>query len=345
MNYKKNGLIRKAELEAQIKYLQHGVLSHYLSRHELEQMLTHCDIVVFEPNALIIQQGKNTDGFYLIVAGRVDLMARILGKGIQKIETLTVGHFIGAASFIEDAPCATSAVAQEQVECLHITPLYFELLASYFPQTQYKILNAVSVQVCHHLKRIHDKATAFIAHSDMITLSFFGRVIHTLTQPKKLASMSDQEAKTLLQGKPIFQGFTPDDLTVLFAHSTFLEAPKDCILIHEREKNASCFIVLHGAVQSSIMQDNKLAKLSVIGPGSLFASIACVDRNSEFTITFLTCESAVLLKIPEKALNFFEVHHPELWYKLFNLICESLVALSKSINKLDIRLHIEAYNR
>ncbi|WP_133127289.1 Crp/Fnr family transcriptional regulator [Legionella nagasakiensis] len=342
---RKSSFINETELEAQIKPLENSVLRHCLTHDELENMVRHCDLIIFEPNEIIIQQGKLIEGFYLIVEGQVNLIARILGESIKKIETLGSGDFIGETCFIEKSPCTTSAVAQERVECLHITSIYFELLATYFPETKYKILKAISIQICRRLKRIHDKASAFISHSDMVTLSLFGRVIHTLTQPKSLGSLHCESNQELLKEKLLFHELTEDDFNVLFTHTIFLEAPKDCILIHEEEKNPSCFVVLHGAVQSSIMQDKKLAKLSVIGPGSLFASIACIDHDSDFTITFMTCEAAVLLKIPEKALDFFALHYPALWYKLFNLICESIVALSKSINKLDIRLHIEAYNR
>ncbi|QBR83895.1 cyclic nucleotide-binding domain-containing protein [Legionella israelensis] len=333
---------KQVDIAEQVKQLKETHLSSYLSSQEIETMLSHCKIVSFLPKQIIFHQGKCVEGFYLIVKGNVNVYARTLGEGIKKIEVLGPGDFLGEISFIENDPSLTSAITEKQVKCLHITSIYFELLASYSPETKYKILRKISIQVCRRLKHIHDKAADFIAHTDMIALSLFGRVVHSFTHPKPLAHSIDY---TPLRKKVLFQRFTEIEMDELFALMQPLEAPKNCILIHEGEKNPSCFIVIHGAVQSSIMQDNKMAKLSVIGPRTLFASIACVDDKSEFTITFMTCESALLLKISEEKLRFLQKNKPLLWFKLFNLICESIIALGKSINKLDIRLHIEMYNR
>ncbi|MCP0914026.1 MULTISPECIES: Crp/Fnr family transcriptional regulator [Legionella] len=338
--------MRGREMTAQIDDLKKTILGHYLDVHELEMLLMHCRTITFLPNQVIYQQGKRIDGVYVILAGEVQLIARTMGEGIVNIEDLNSGDFLGELAFIEKGPCSTSARAIGRVTCLLITHTYFELLTAYFPETKYKILRAIGTQVCGRLKQMHDKVTTLIAHSDMVTLSFFGRVLSSLTQPTHLPAVINGEDIQELGKSPLFQAFTKEEMQeLLLEYTQPLEAPKNCILIHENEKNPSCYIIIHGAVQSSIMYANKIAKLSVIGPGALFASVACLDHKSTFTITFITCESALLLKISQENLEFLRKNKPELWYKIFNLICGSLVALGRSINKLDVRLHIEAYNR
>lgn len=335
----------KKTLDAEIQSLKSISADVAFDDLELKQLLTDCPLVEFHTSEYLFQQGKYTFGFYWILKGQVDLTARILSEGPKPIETLHAGDFLGGICYIEHGPCVTSAVARTSVHCLHITPLCFEWLHLHYPNIKYKILQAISIQVCRRLKRVHDQVAAVIAGSDMIPLSFFGRVIHSLTQPKYLSSDQYALHQVVLSSVGLFDRFTEAEKQLLFESVSWIKAPKNCVLIQEEEKSASCFIVLHGAVQSSIMKDNKLAKLSVIGPGALFSGVGCVDKASEFTVNFVTCEAALLLKIPEASLLLFEKERPILWYKLFDLICESLVALGKSINKLDIRLHIETYNR
>lgn len=328
-----------------LKRLKETHLGNDLSSQEIERMLCHCKILSFSPGEMIFQQGKCIEGFYLLMEGKVDIYTRTLGKGVKKIEVLEAGDFLGEVCFIEKDRSPTAAVSKSRVQCLHLSPLYIEWLAAYSPETKYKILRKISVQVCRRLKQVHDRAADFIAHSDMLSLSLFGRIVHSVTYPKAVSLSEEQISCDHLRKKQLFHSFTREEMDDLFACMNFLQAPKNCILIHEGDKNASCFIVVRGAVQSSIMQDNKMAKLSVIGPETLFASIACVDAQSAFTITFLTCESALLLKIPEQKLVLLQKSKPQLWYKLYDLICESIVALGRSMSKLDVRLHIERYNR
>jgi CRP/FNR family cyclic AMP-dependent transcriptional regulator len=325
--------------------LKDSKLNAFLHLSQIDKILQYGELVEFTPGEIIVRQGKLSEGMYIILTGEVDIAARILGEGNSKLDTVGPGAFLGDISFIEQTPSPTTATATGKVKCLYISLMLYELLTGYFPDLKYNLLREISVQVCGRLKKMHDKVTDIINNSNMTTISLLGRVIHTLTQPKQ--SLKDPKELNIedLKKKGFFQLFSHDEISELFKHTVLLEAARNCILIHEHEITPECYIVIQGAVQSSIMEQNKQAKLSVIGPGSLFASVACVDYESDFTITFIACESATLLKISNEALTFFEKNRPEIWYKLFTLICGSILALGRSINKLDVRLNIEIYNR
>lgn len=325
--------------------LENSILGKYLTREELENLLSHSKIINFAPGEIILQQGKESPGIFTIIDGTVLVTAKLLGEGFTQLETLEPGKFMGEVSFIAGIPNPTSKIANTHVRCLLITKTYFEFLAAYSPQTKYKIFTAISKQVSERLKKLHDKITQFISTSDMSTKSLFGDIIQSLTKPTEIKIEEAGITSMRLEQLLLFSHFTKDDVDELLNHAVLIKAPKNCTIIRKDEKNASCYIVIQGAVQSSIMHANKVAKLSVIGPETLFAGIACVDRNSNFNITFVTCELAVLLRISEEDLEFLQNNKPKLWYKIFDLICKSLVALEKSVDKLDIRLNIETYNR
>ncbi|KGP63254.1 signal peptide protein [Legionella norrlandica] len=328
-----------------IKPFMETAFGNILEHQELENMLAICTIVSFSTNDIVFHQGDTIKGIYLILKGTVDLIARTLGKGIAKIETCLTGDFLGETSFLLNEPSSTSAVAKDEVQCLFIPYTYFELMSAFSPEAKYKIIKAIGYQVCGRLKRLHDKIITSISRFDMQSLSFFGRIIHTFAQPKTMTLDESEINKDQISQKSSFLSLTQDETKELLKHATFLAANKNCVLIRENEIIPACYIVIHGAVQSNVMQDNKVAKLSVIGPDTLFASTACFMKDTNFSITFITCESAILLKISEEGLEYFQKNKPTLWYKLFNLICGSIISLARSLNKLDIRLNIEKYNR
>jgi len=327
------------------KCLQHD-LNSYLSSQELEMLISHNKIFSYAPGQMILQQGKYSQGIYLIIRGTVMVTAKLLGEGTSHLETLEHGCFLGEASFIENIPCPTSMIANTDVECIVLTKTYFEFLATYHPEVKYHLFTAIAKQVCGRIRRVHNKIINFMTTSEMTTRPLFGEIIQSLTKPSEITN-KEERATELNQLKQfmIFHNYEKAEILELLNHSILLKAPKNCTLIHKGEINASSYIVIHGAVQSSIVHANKVAKLSVIGPATLFTSIACADTDSSYTITFTTCEQSILLKIPETDLNFIKENHAFIWYKLFDLICISLVALEKSVDKLDIRLNIETYNR
>jgi CRP/FNR family cyclic AMP-dependent transcriptional regulator len=335
--------LNHSEIQTDIEYLRKTAISDFLNNSDLEVLFKHNSKVNFNTNEIILHQGKIAVGIYLILQGEVSIQAQIMGEGNTKIGVLKEGAFLGEISFIERGPSTTSAVAASGVSCLWIPHTFFDLLSNYYPSIKYKLLQSLNVQICSRLKQTHDKVVAEIAENKIKNQSFFAKVIHSITQPKPI-QVGNIENYAFVREK-FFPHLSNQEREILFNHVTFLGAPKNCVLIQEGQKKASCFVVVQGAVQSSIMNSNKIAKLSVIGPGSLFAGIACIDNASEFTITFTTCERAILLHIDENKLVYFQKNYYALWYKLFDLITSSLVALRKSIDKLDVRLHIEKYNR
>lgn len=325
--------------------LLNKILSKFMDQNEMKLLLKYSQPVSFHPGEQLLKQGEHIEGIYFLIQGTVLVNAVIMGQGITRLESLFQGQFVGAISFMKKGPCLTSFLASDNVLCLLIPNNYFQRLANDAPATKYKILHELARQICARLKTSHDIVTSFISESEMTSLSFFDRVIYSLNQPTKIAFEESGVNKNYIYSYPLFKSFTKEEFDELFQHFVMLDASKNCKLISEGEKNASCYLVLFGAIQSCIIQDGKLAKLSVIGPGTLLASVGCIDRTSSFNITYITCEQTILFKLPVAELQLIKESKPELWYKLYELICGSVTALKKSVDKLNIRLNTETYNR
>lgn len=320
-------------------------LGSFLDQSELELLLKHSKISSFTAEEIILHQGEKTDKIYVLLEGTILVNAQIMGRGSTNLETLHPGQFLTSIGLNESDACPTSFIATSTVICLIIPNSYFELLSLDYPTTKYKILLVIAQQICNRLKAMHDEVSALISDSDMTSLSFFERVIYSFNQPTKITFDEEGINKNLIKNMTSLNSLTQDEINWLCDYLIILDAPKHCKLIGEGEKSACCYLVIYGGIQSCIIKNNKLAKLSVIGPGTLLASIGCIENDTSFNFTYMTCEQTILCKIPESALQLIKKEQPEIWYKLFNLICTSLTMLKKSIDKLDIRLHIENYNR
>ncbi|CEG60698.1 cyclic nucleotide-binding domain-containing protein [Legionella micdadei] len=316
-------------------------LNRFLNKDETLSLLNYSQIITYSAGEIILKQGIKSEGIFIVIEGNVNVTERILDKSKFPLGVLSQGSFLGAISYIADEPSHTSFIAGENVTCLFISKIYLSMVSLISPMIHYKIIRAITHQVCNHLKNLNQRVSEFIASSDMSKLSLYGRVVHSISKPSSVPPEESDKYKEILIKNVNY--FDLEEWNTLFRQCQFLDAPKNCKIISESEKNTTCHIVIRGAIQSSIMRSNRLAKLSVIGPYTLLANL-CLE-NTPFAITFIACEKSILLKMNEVHLKSIEVNQPLLWYKLYNLICKSVVALQRSVDKLDSRLQIENYNR
>jgi CRP/FNR family cyclic AMP-dependent transcriptional regulator len=319
-------------------------LGNFLTPEELKIIFSHAEEKTFSEGQVILQQGKYTQGFYLLVQGTVLVTAKMLGEGITQLETLEHGNFFGEVSFIENIPCTTSMTASNEVHCLYITAISIEFLTAYHPEIKYHLYSAIYRQVCSRISKVYHKITKFISTAGMPPRSFLGEFIQSLTKADEITFEEAGINIEQLHQFPIFKPFTQEEISYLLMNAVLLKAPKRCTLLHNGEVYADSFIVIRGAVQSSISHEKKVAKLSVIGPETLFTTLSRAEDLCD-AITFTTCEPSIILKLSNTHLSSIKKEHPMVWYKIYDLICLSIVALEKSIDKLDIRLNIETYNR
>lgn len=316
-----------------------------LDSNEFQMLINHNKFITFLPGDIILQQGKKEAGMYIIINGTALVSAKILGEGGTYIATVGSGNFVGEIGLIEETPCATTVIASSKIDCLLISHAYFDMITQIFPETKYKMIRAISIEVSNRLKEMHKKITSFISHSGMTTRSVFGEVIKSLTKPIPISFAEAHINKDELEKSHLFAAFTKEELDLMLQYAELIKAPKHCTLIEEGVKNTPFYLLLRGAVQSSIIQDNKIAKLSVLGPMSIICNSSSIHAPSPAIINFMTCENAILLKIEEARLDLVQQHNKNLWYKIFDLICKSLVILERAADKLDVRLNSELYNR
>src|SRR5579885_1401119 len=325
--------------------LSDTTLSQYLGPSELEILLSHVLIVSFSQGDVILQQGQHSTGIYVIIEGGAIVSAKTLEFDTSDIATLSRGDFIGEISLLLGEPSTASVIANNATRCLYISNVYLQFLSAFFPDIKYKTLLAIANEIFKRINRTHEKIVDILEKCEMITQPILGRVFTSFKKPVITTFEEENIDKEILKSLYPFLLFDKNEYDELLKHAQLLKADKHCALVREGEKNPVCYIVIHGGVQSSSIHNNKVAKLSVIGPNTLFCSTANIDQTLQSKINFSTCENVILMKLADAELNVLQKDHMKIWARLFDLCCKSLIALERSVQKLNIRLNIELYNR
>lgn len=324
--------------------LLHSSLCKYLSPNDLDMLITYSKTIKYAPGETILAQGETSTGTHVIIDGEALVSAKVLGVGTINITVLDKGCFIGEISQLLKTASTVMVVAKTSLECFFISSGYFDMLGSLFPETKYHINKAVMEDVGLRQKNLHKKITAFLSHSQMASKSLFGGVIQSLSRPKETSLTVVHMKPEKLKFMEVLKAMSVDQITILLKHSTILDAPRNSTILREGEKTQVCYMVLRGAVQSSIRQINKIAKMSVLAPGKLFCCMSIIDGTPSI-FDFTTCEHTILLKLSAEQLRELKEKDTTIWYMLHDEICKSFAALEQAASKLDIRLNSELYNR
>jgi len=314
----------------------------YLDTNELNIIKPYCNSVRFKEGNVIISQGKRSDAMYIILTGDALILVRLLGEKTIDLSVLERGNFFGEVSLIQKAASTATVIAKTELNCLQLTTPYFDILEKNFPNIRYKITRAITDEICTRLKNLHQKISALLetkvrTKSSYLTKSDFSFGIHEIT-------FADIHLdKNNLKAIPFFKKFDDAEFNVLIQNSQIFYVDPYQTLIKEKDGEDVLYIILRGAVQLSVIVQNKISKLHVLSPVRLFGNMTLINKTPSL-INYSSCERVVLLKINQEHLQILQKKHITLWEKLFNYLCESFIDHEKAANKLLIRLNSESYN-
>lgn len=108
----------------------------------------------FQKGEMIFSEFEPGDAFYLIQAGRVQIV-KIMGDIEKTIDILQPTEVFGEMAILEDSPRSATAIALDQVKVLEFNRANFEVLMMGNPQIALKLLKLFT-------KRIYDQKRRFM---------------------------------------------------------------------------------------------------------------------------------------------------------------------------------------
>ena len=89
-----------------------------LSRKDLKHLAAAAIVRDYKKGEAIVKEGENAVAFYIIRAGKVDIIRGRGGKNEKVLATLGPGEFFGEMALLDSYPRSASVVATEVTECL-----------------------------------------------------------------------------------------------------------------------------------------------------------------------------------------------------------------------------------
>jgi CRP-like cAMP-binding protein len=93
----------------------------------------------FQPGQIIVTQGTPGQAFYMITAGRVEILRDSVSLG-----TFGPGDFFGEMSLLDSAPRSATIRAIDDVSCLMLSSWDFKALLERHPSIAIKLLEVLS---------------------------------------------------------------------------------------------------------------------------------------------------------------------------------------------------------
>lgn len=108
-------------VEERLQRLAEVPLFQEMSRSELEPLAHACRVATFQPGSAIVRQGEPGDSVYVILEGRVEVLARVERKGVvteSVVYWLRQGDALGELSLLDGQPRSATCVAMTPTTCL-----------------------------------------------------------------------------------------------------------------------------------------------------------------------------------------------------------------------------------
>jgi Fe-S-cluster-containing hydrogenase component 2/CRP-like cAMP-binding protein len=119
-------------------HLRQVELFQGLSDQAIERLRQTADMVSYEPGALIVEQGRPADAFYLVRGGNVKVLIRT-GATDLAVTYLRKGEYAGEVSLLLDEPWPFSLQALEYVELVKIGKAEFDAVVRDHPPVETRL--------------------------------------------------------------------------------------------------------------------------------------------------------------------------------------------------------------
>jgi signal-transduction protein with cAMP-binding, CBS, and nucleotidyltransferase domain len=142
---------------ADIEKLSTVNLLRLLSREELTLFAGICRRDTAFSKQLIFSEGEPGDTLYLLTAGRVQIMKRIVEGQDEMLPVVFPGDVFGEMTFMDATPRSSSAIALDDSELYLVERKLFDQLMLDRPDMGYKILQQMSCILTGRLRATSDR--------------------------------------------------------------------------------------------------------------------------------------------------------------------------------------------
>jgi len=127
-----------------------------LTKNERRPVVAKLEFAVFEPGALVIQEGERSDDIFLIKSGEAEVHTNHQGQHTT-LATLAPATVFGEVAALQGIPRTASVTAKSKLETLKLTGADFLALLDASPDLHKRVFHVVSKRARENIERLGEE--------------------------------------------------------------------------------------------------------------------------------------------------------------------------------------------
>lgn len=273
-------------------------------------------------------EGEPARSACFLISGDLEVLKALPGGGAARITSLAPGTMIGEMALVADGVRTATVRATKPSVVYSVQRDFFNAALDQVSVPAFKILrSAIHDLAC----RLDDLQARILSQWGCEEAAAADAASSGCPEPRDVRPPSF-DYRRFLPVIPFFQSFTGSELDDLLDAVRALELARGEYLYRECEPAESCYIVVRGAVETSVNRDRRY-QLSVLGPGRICGSSSLVTGRVRFSDARAR-SAATLLALDRPAFDRLYAGDAPGCLKFQRLLSESLLLDRKSADNL-----------
>jgi CRP/FNR family cyclic AMP-dependent transcriptional regulator len=218
----------------------------------------------YAPGEILFEQGAPADAVLFLLCGRVRVGARLPGGSEVVLAEVPAGHVLGELGLLAGHRRSATARALSPVSALAIDCADLLALCANYHPASLRLLERLSRLVAGRLRDTRTEA-ALLLDADPGPSDAGDR--------RMLRPCADFDFRRFLPQLAFFAGYTAGDIAAFCDCAEVLSAPRGSVLCRHDGSCDSLFVVIRGAVQTTLFDDRRLFRTGLFGPGQAFGEV------------------------------------------------------------------------
>ena len=309
--------------------LRHIPLLDGLADSSLSDIQATTSFFSVEADRILFRQNDISDGVYLISRGRVRISARVPGDEAIDVTEIGPGSILGEFSLLDGGRRSATALTVEASSGLFLSLFRFESLRLDGRPSAFELLDRIRIEVAHRALTV----AKAIASEPIITGI---TALRTSLEPPHRAGESDwsppSRVEELLATLPTFKALTSRELRMLLALCESRHVPQGEVLSDFGASPQFLFMVVRGALRSTIRRGPQLEQLLIYGPGDLAGIISLVNGEDAHD-QIAAREDSLVLRMQRQNFEALRTKYSKLTCKFFDQVNLQLVRDLRRLNR------------
>lgn len=281
------------------------------------------------PGAFLFRQGDDADAMYCIEEGEVRITVRVAGEEEAEVGRAVAGAVVGEMGLIDADVRSATGEALAPTRGYRIERRSFEVLRAAFRPSSCKVVRRLAQLVASRL---------YTTTYDLYGMAEAPRCAPNGRGPAqggagggKRRSGRGADLDNVMR-LPVFGAFSRDELERVLDEMVWREVPRGHVLFEPGDAAASCFVVVRGAVEATVLRAGRTEKIALWGPGRMVGEEALFVPTPR-AVRATAREDSHLLEVDATRFRaLFDATSP-LAYKLSDAATQQMVVALRSLNR------------